>query len=118
MPERKSSVIIGDILNCIDRIRTYTDDLSFDGFSKNFMVVEACLYNIQIIGEAVSHLPVEVKEKETQVPWLLIKGMRNRLIHEYFGTDLSLVWDTIKNDLPSFKTNLENIQAELLQSGK
>jgi uncharacterized protein with HEPN domain len=114
MPERKSSAIIGDILNCIDRISTYTDDLSFDGFSKNFMVVEACLYNIQIIGEAVSHLPVEVREKETQVPWLLIKGMRNRLIHEYFGTDLSLVWDTIKNDLPSFKTKLENIQAELL----
>jgi len=118
MPERKSSAIISDILNCIDRISTYTDGLSFDGFSKNFMAVEACLYNIQIIGEAVSHLPVEVKEKETQVPWPLIKGMRNRLIHEYFGTDLSLVWDTIKNDLPSFKTKLENIQAELLQSGK
>jgi uncharacterized protein with HEPN domain len=44
--------------------------------------------------------------------------MRNRLIHEYFGTDLSLVWDTIKNDLPSLKTKLQNIQAQLLQSGK
>ncbi|MEO6329482.1 MAG: HepT-like ribonuclease domain-containing protein [Ginsengibacter sp.] len=74
--------------------------------------------NIQIIGEAVSHLPDEVKEKETQVPWLLIKGMRNRLIHEYFGTDLSLVWDTIKNDLPILKTKLEKIQTELLITGK
>jgi uncharacterized protein with HEPN domain len=118
MPERKSSAIISDILNCIDRVKTYTDDLSFDEFSKNFMAVEACLYNIQIIGEAVSHLPAEVKEKEREVPWLLIKGMRNRLIHEYFGTDLSLVWDTIKDDLPSFKTKLENIQDELLLSGK
>jgi uncharacterized protein with HEPN domain len=74
MPERKSSAIIGDILNCIDRIRNYTDGLSFVDFSKNFMAVEACLYNIQIIGEAVSHIPGEVKEKEAQVPWLLIKA--------------------------------------------
>src|SRR5215216_4403808 len=75
MPERKPSAIIGDILNCIDRISTYTDDLSFDGFSKNFMAVEACLYNIQIIGEAVSHLPSDIKESETVIPWILIKGM-------------------------------------------
>ncbi|MFI5185747.1 MAG: DUF86 domain-containing protein [Chitinophagales bacterium] len=84
-----------------------TENLSFDDFSKNFMAVEACLYNIQIIGEAVSHLPGEVKEKEKHKPWVLIKGMRNRILHEYFGTDLPLIWDTIKRDLPSFKTELE-----------
>ncbi len=82
------------------------------------ILVEACLYNIQIIGEAVSHLPEEVKESETQIPWILIKSMRNRLIHEYFGTDLPLVWDTIKNDLLSFKTKLERIQSELLKENK
>ena len=117
MPERKPSSIIQDILNRIDHITMYTSDLSFDDFSKKFMAVEACLYNIQIIGEAVSHLPNEVKEKEKQVPWILIKGMRNRLIHEYFGTDLSLVWDTIKNDLPSFKTELQKIHSRLLMEG-
>ena len=117
MPERKPSAIIQDILNCIDHIRMYTADLSFDDFSIKFMAVEACLYNIQIIGEAVSHLPDEIKETETQIPWLLIKGMRNRLIHEYFGTDLPLVWDTIKNDLPTFKTELEEIQSKLLTKG-
>ena len=82
------------------------------------MAVEACLYNIQIIGEAVSHLPEELKVKETNIPWLLITGMRNRLIHEYFGTDLPLVWDTIKNDLPSFKTELEKIKSRLLKEEK
>ena len=115
MPERKPSAIIKDILICIDRVQNYTNDLSLDEFSKNFMAVEACLYNIQIIGEAVSHLPGTIKEKETGIPWLLIKGMRNRLIHEYFGTDLPLVWNTIKNDLPSFKTELERIQTGLLK---
>ena len=117
MPDRKTSSIIKDILNCIDHITMYTAGLSFDDFPKKFMVVEACLYNIQVIGEAVSHLPEEVKEKERKVPWILIKGMRNRLIHEYFGTDLPLVWDTIKNDLPSFKTELEKIHSKLSMNG-
>jgi uncharacterized protein with HEPN domain len=118
MPERKPSVIIKDILNCIEHIRNYTANLSFDEFSRNYMDVDARVYNIQIIGEAVSHLPDEVKENETQIPWLLIKAMTNRHIHEYFGTDLPLVWDTIKNDLPSFKTELEKIQSGLFKEDK
>jgi uncharacterized protein with HEPN domain len=118
MPDRKPSVIIKEILTCIDHIHTYTADITFETFTQNFMAVEACLYNIQIIGEAVSHLPDMIKDKETQIPWSLIKGMRNRLIHEYFGTDLSLVWDTIKHDLPSFQTALEKIEAELLKEGR
>lgn len=113
MPERKPSAIVQDILSCIDHIQTYTAGLSFEEFSRNFMAVEACLYNIQIIGEAVAHLPNDLKEKETRVPWVLIKGMRNRLIHEYFGTDLPLVWDTIKKDLPPFKIELERIWREV-----
>lgn len=79
------------------------------------MAVESCLYNIQVLGEAVSKLPADVKEKKTQIPWVLIKGMRNRLIHEYFGTDFLVVWQVIKNELPSFKTGLERIQSELLE---
>ncbi len=118
MPERKPSVILKDILRCIEHIQLYTNGLSFDDFSKNFMAVEACLYNIQVIGEAVSHLPSEIKEKETQIPWTLIKGMRNRLIHEYFGTDLSLVWNVINKEFPSFKKVLEIIHLSLLASGR
>lgn len=87
MSERKPSVIVGDILKCIDHVQSHTANLSFTEFLGNFMITEACLYNIQIIGEAVSKLPDDVKEAEKQIPWKLIKGMRNRLIHEYFGTD-------------------------------
>lgn len=71
------------------------------------MAVEACLYNIQIIGEAVSHLPAGIKTENPHIPWKLIKGMRNRLIHEYFGTDLQLVWDVIKDELPVLKNDLQ-----------
>jgi uncharacterized protein with HEPN domain len=76
-------------------------------------VVEACLYNIQEIGEAVNQLPEDVKIANPHIPWTLIKGMRNRLIHEYFGTDLPLVWNTIKNDLPGFGNGLKAIQIQL-----
>ena len=77
------------------------------------MATEACLYNFQIIGKAVSKLPVEIKEANLTIPWSRIKGMRNRLIHEYFGTDLQLVWEVIKDELPSLETELRNMQDSL-----
>jgi uncharacterized protein with HEPN domain len=73
------------------------------------MTVEACLYNIQIIGEAVSLLPQTIKKENPGIPWVAIKGMRNRLIHEYFGTDLLLVWRVIKEELPELKSSLEEL---------
>ena len=88
MSKRKTSATVKDILRCADNFQTYTAHLSFHEFSKNFMVVEACLYNIQIIGEAASKLSWESKQNTPNVPWALIKGMPDRLIHEYFGTDL------------------------------
>ncbi|MBS1602909.1 MAG: DUF86 domain-containing protein [Bacteroidetes bacterium] len=118
MSKRTPSVVTGDILRCIEHIETYTANLSFDEFSNNFMVIEACLYNIQIIGEAVSRLADDVKDSNPQIPWILIKGMRNRLIHEYFGTDLPLVWNTIKNDLPCFTQELKVIQAQLIKGNR
>ena len=113
MPERKPSAIIEDILQCIEHIQSYTAKLSFEQFSSHFMTVEACLYNIQIIGEAVSLLPQDIKKENPGIPWAAIKGMRNRLIHEYFGTDLQLVWGIIKDQLPGLKTDLQRLFSEL-----
>ena len=98
MSGRVPSIVINDILTCIDHIATYTASISFEDFASNFLVIEACLYNIQIIGEAVSQLPDDVRDNNLHIPWNLIKGMRNRLIHEYFGTDLPVDWNVIKND--------------------
>ncbi len=114
MSERKPSVIIEDILTCLQHIESYTTNLSFDQFSAHYMTVEACLYNIQVIGEAAVRLPENIKDDNPQIPWPLIKGMRNRLIHEYFGTDLNLVWNVIKNELPTLKIELEKIQSGLI----
>jgi uncharacterized protein with HEPN domain len=82
------------------------------------MAIEACLYNIQVIGEAVSNLPESLREKESQIPWNLMKGMRNRLIHEYFGTDPSLVWNVIAIELPAMKVEFERILNDLIHKGE
>ena len=113
MPERKPSAIIEDILLCIEHIQSYTSELSFEQFSTHFMTVEACLYNIQVIGEAVSILPKNIKKENPAIKWVEIKGMRNRLIHEYFGTDLQLVWNVIKDELPELKSRLTDINSGL-----
>lgn len=81
MPERKPSAILEDILTCIDHIQSYTSGLSIDQFSSHFMTVEACLYNLQVIGEAVSVLPQQMKDENKNIQWAAIKGMRNRLVH-------------------------------------
>lgn len=114
MSERKASALINDILNCISHISLYTDGLSSETFAADYMVLEACLYNMQVIGEAVSKLPADIKKSELNIPWSLIKGMRNRLIHEYFGTDPDIVWKVIKNELPAMITDLEEIYERLI----
>ena len=113
MYKRKPAIIINDMIQSVDHILMYTAPHTYKSFSTHFMTIEACIYNLQIIGEAVSQLPDEFKKSYPDVPWTLIKGMRNRLIHEYFGTDLELVWNVIKEELPRLSTALKNIQATL-----
>ncbi|MDE3213109.1 MAG: DUF86 domain-containing protein [Bacteroidota bacterium] len=66
----------------------------------------------------MNQLTDDVKDSNPQIPWILIKGMRNRLIHEYSGTDLPLVWNTIKNDLPGFTQELKGIRAQLIKGNR
>ena len=67
------------------------------------MVTEACLYHLQALGEAITKLTDDIKNNEPKIPRTLIKGMRNRLIHEYFATDLHIVWDAITKEIPLIK---------------
>ncbi len=118
MPDRKPSALIKDILNCIERIGLYIDGLSSEAFAANYMAMEACLYNVQVIGEAVSKLPDDIKKSELKIPWGLMKRMRNRLIHEYFGTDPDIVWKVIKNELPAMMKALEEIYERLIDENR
>ena len=97
---RSPLIYLNDIAESIDKIQNYAEGLSYEEFCKSDMVVDAVLRNLEVIGEASSHISNEIKEAYPDVPWKLMKSMRNILIHEYFGVDLEIVWKTIRESLP------------------
>jgi len=90
-------------LEAIDKIERYTKDMDFAGWLEDEKTVDAVIRNIEVIGEASSHLPDEVLQRYKDIPWRLMKGIRNILAHEYFGVDLEIIWKTVKEDLPAIK---------------
>jgi uncharacterized protein with HEPN domain len=76
-------------------------------------IQDAVIRRLEIIGEAVKNLPPDFKERYTNIPWQQIAGMRDVLIHEYFGVDLNLTWQTVREDIPSLKSKLEEILRQI-----
>lgn len=109
MPERDWRVRVEDILEAIDRINRYTEGMSEARFRENEMVQDALIRNFAVIGEAVRHVPEDIQESYPEVPWSRIKGIRNVLVHEYFGVDVGIVWDTIQEDLPELTEKLKQM---------
>ncbi len=83
--------------------------MSFGDFIKDPVLVRAFIRSLEIIGEAVKNLPAEFKEKYPEVPWKEIAGMRDKLIHEYFGVNYEIIWKTIHKDVPELKIKIEKI---------
>ncbi len=109
MSKRDSKIVLEDIQESIEKIETYTLNFDFDSFVQNGMVIDAVVRNLEIIGEAANQIPDEIKVKFQNIPWRKIIGLRNRIIHEYFGVDISIIWYIIKNELPTLKTSIEKI---------
>jgi len=96
-----------DIRESTIKIIRYTDNLTYDEFINNEQVVDAVLRNLEIIGEAAAHVSDEIQEQYPGIPWNAMRGIRNILIHEYWGVDLDIIWKTIQEDLPSLIANME-----------
>jgi uncharacterized protein with HEPN domain len=106
MPSRSWQFRIDDIIEAINKIERYTYGIDFASWQNDEKTVDAVIRNLEVIGEAASRLPIEIQEQYKDVPWGIMKGIRNILAHEYFGTDLEIVWKTIKEDLPLLKKRL------------
>ncbi|MDP1734449.1 MAG: DUF86 domain-containing protein [Sulfuritalea sp.] len=106
-----------DIQAAIAKINRYTQGMDLDAFMSSELVQDAVLRNIAIIGEAVSKLSNELTKMHSDVPWVNISGMRNRLVHEYSGVNLKLVWNTIQSVIPSFSIRIVQIQQALNDGG-
>jgi uncharacterized protein with HEPN domain len=91
---------IRDILDAIDEIGIFTQGMSRAAFLEDTKTLRAVELDFIVIGEAVSRVPDDIQEAHPDVPWSLMRALRNRLVHVYFEVDHRLVWDTIQNDLP------------------
>jgi len=98
-----------DINSSLAKIFKYTDYIDFEKFVSNDMIKDAVERNFEIIGEAVKNLPEDLRNQNPQIPFKQIAGMRDKLIHDYFGVDYEIVWKTIKDKLPQFKKDIENL---------
>lgn len=101
-----------DMITSLEAIEGYTSALSFEEFSNLSLVIDATLRHLTVIGEAADRIPEQLKQQHPTVPWRQIKSMRNRLVHDYRGVDLGIVWQTVRTDLPALLTTLRDIAAD------
>jgi len=107
--ERDVRLYLDDILEAIDKIERYTEGLNFEQFRKDDKTGDAVIRNFSVIGEAVKNIPPGVRKKYPDIPWKIIAGMRDKLVHEYFGIRYDVVWETIELRLPSLRVALKKI---------
>ena len=110
MSNRSSELLIQDILASAKKIQRYTFGLSFEQFTLDEKTVDAVVRNFEIIGEAANRLPDEFKDQYPNVDWGRIRGFRNRIVHDYFGIDYSIVWQIVENYLPELVADVKKLQ--------
>lgn len=106
---RDFRVLLDDILEASRKIRTYTAGLSLADFQADEKTVDAVVRNLEIIGEAIKKLPAEIRDTHPDIPWRKIAGLRDILIHQYFGIDLEIIWEVVETKLPSLTSRVAEI---------
>ena len=104
--KRSYRLFVEDILESVDKIERYVKGMSYDNFVENEMIIDAVIRNLEVIGEASKNIPENIREQYTTIPWRRIIGLRNIMIHGYFGIDLSIIWEIITKNLPETKPSI------------
>jgi uncharacterized protein with HEPN domain len=118
VPRRDTRLRIEDMLEAIQRIEAHSAGLTADQFRQDQKTFDAVVRNLEVIGEAASHLDDEVTALRPAVPWTDVRAMRHVLVHQYFGVDVGIVWETVVRDLPVLRRELEELLRHLASNDR
>lgn len=104
--KKDDTVFLRHILDAVNWIEEYTHGMDYEGFRASHLVQDGVTRQLEIIGEATRNLSKEFRDKHADIPWKDMSGMRDKLIHQYFGVDIAAVWDTVTGDIPVLKGSL------------
>jgi uncharacterized protein with HEPN domain len=104
--EREWRFYVDDMIGFAEKVLAYTDGLGREDFGPSGLVYDATLRNLELIGEAATHIPDEVRAKATDIPWRMIVATRNRLAHAYLGIDDDTLWSIVQEDVPALLSQL------------
>lgn len=111
--ERSIRDYLNDILEMVENICNFTRNMSYEDLERDKKTLYAVIRCLEVLGEAVKKIPKCIKEEYPEIPWQEIAGIRDKLIHEYFGVDIEIVWDTIDEDLSPLKVTITKIINDL-----
>jgi len=117
MSSRDIRLFVADIIESIGAINDFTKGCDYDSFVTDRKTYSATLREFIVIGEAIAHIPEEIKADFPDVAWRLIKDFRNFIVHEYFGIDSEIVWDAVEKELPLLLKEVTKLQINLTLPG-
>lgn len=109
MSKRDLNILLNDILESIQKIKKYTNGVSFEHFLEDDKTIDACVRNFEIIGEVSSKIDEDFKLEHSQIEWRRMKGLRNRMIHDYSGIDYELVWNIITEYIDELEFQVQQL---------
>ena len=104
---------IKDMIGFADKVLSYTEDMDQQSFTNSGITYDAVLRNLELIGEAATHVPESVRKRHGDIPWRMMIATRNRLIHAYLGIDDDIVWSIVRDDIPELRKALNQLLQDI-----
>lgn len=111
--KRDYRLFLQDIVDSIERLKAYTKHLTYQKFCRNQIILDASVRNIEIIGEAITNIPEEIKTKSPEIPWTKVKSFRNMVIHQYWVIDTEILWNIIQTKIEPLRLQIEELLSKV-----